>query len=45
VVAIIAIATIEVVNLLTTKIDSTITSLVVAAIAGLAGYQIGRKRG
>lgn len=41
--AIVAIAAIEVTNLLTAKIDSTITSLAVAAIAGLAGYQLGRK--
>ena len=41
--AIIAIAAIECVNLLTAKIDSAITSLVVAAIAGLAGYQIGKR--
>jgi len=42
--AIVAIATIEVVNLLTAKIDSTITSLVVATIAGLAGYEVGKRR-
>jgi len=42
--AIIAIAAIEVTNLLTAKIDSTITSLVVAAIAGLAGYQVGKRK-
>ena len=41
--AIVAIAAIEVTNLLTAKIDSTLTSVVVAAIAGLAGYQLGKK--
>jgi hypothetical protein len=42
--AIIAIAAIEVTNLLTAKIDSTLTSIIVAAIAGLAGYQVGKRK-
>jgi hypothetical protein len=40
--AIVALTVIEVVNLFTAKIDSVLTSAVVAVIAGLAGYSFGK---
>jgi len=38
------ISILEVVNLLYFKVDGTILSLVIGAICGLAGYELGKKR-
>jgi ABC-type microcin C transport system permease subunit YejE len=42
-IAIIAIAILETINLLTTKIDQAIIGLAIGAIAGIAGYKITKK--
>jgi hypothetical protein len=42
--AIVAVTVIEVVNLFTAKIDSVLTSTIVAVIAGLAGYSFGKTK-
>lgn len=42
--AITLIAVLEAVNLVMTNIDGTVFSMVVGSIAGLAGYEMGRRR-
>ena len=42
--AMLCITALEVVNLATVGIDSSLLSLVVAVIAGLAGYEVGKRR-
>lgn len=44
VVAIISLTTLEIVNLLTAKIDGNVLLTIGALIGGLAGYQIGVSR-
>ena len=44
IVAIVCITALEIANFLTMKIDSTVTGLVFTLIAGLAGYEIGKRR-
>ena len=43
VVAIVALALLESVNLITTKVDGAILVIVASIIAGLAGYEVGRR--
>jgi len=43
IVAIVSLTVLEVANLLTTKIDSAILMLIVSVIAGIAGYEFGRR--
>jgi len=42
--AIVCITVLEIVNMLTMKIDSVVTGTVFTIIAGLAGYEIGLTR-
>jgi hypothetical protein len=42
--ALICISAVEIVNLLTTRIDSTVISVVVGILAALAGYNVGKRR-
>lgn len=43
-IAIACLTALMIANFLTMKIDSTLTAAIVAAIAGLAGYEYGRQR-
>jgi len=44
IVAILSITVLEIINLIFYKIDGAILSSVIAVIAGLAGYEYGRRR-
>jgi hypothetical protein len=44
VVAIVSLTVLEVVNMLTMKIDSQVLLVIGAIIGGIAGYEMGRKR-
>jgi hypothetical protein len=41
--AITCISAVEIANLLTLRVDSTVISVVVAVVAGLAGYTAGKR--
>jgi len=43
IVCVLCITILEVVNLLTARIDSTVIAAVVGAIAGIAGYKVGQR--
>ena len=45
IVAICALIVLEVVNLLTTKYDGAVIGSISAVIGGIAGYEIGKKKG
>jgi len=42
--AITLIAVLEIVNMFTLKLDGTIFSLVLSAISGIAGYELGKQK-
>ena len=45
IVAICALVALEIVNLLTTKYDGAVIGSISAVIGGIAGYEIGKRRG
>jgi len=45
IVAIVSLVVLEVVNLLTTKYDGAVIGSISAVIGGIAGYEIGKKKG
>ena len=44
IVAIVSLVALEIVNMLTMKIDSQVLLVIGAIIGGIAGYEIGRKK-
>ncbi len=45
IIAIVSLAAIEIVNLLTLRVDGALLALIASMIGGIAGYEIGKKAG